>query len=160
MRASWRSQCCNYTSTNGLVALRSPRTRSPVLEAFDGGLTMDSKGFLKSIVVAKANEGRRIRVEKIRTTSGPERSQAWYEKRSVGQDARVALLAYAFVRGRSYRLCEAKANEDGIDHHVRWLAARVARVLVTAGAREEEKGATEELVLWLRGEAAEAREAA
>jgi hypothetical protein len=43
---------------------------------------------------------------KIRETSGLDRYEAWTEKRSVGAHTRDLLLAYAFLRGMPYRVCE------------------------------------------------------
>jgi hypothetical protein len=42
----------------------------------------------------------------IRATSGLDRYNAWAEKRSIGAHTRDLLLAYAFLRGVPYRVCE------------------------------------------------------
>jgi hypothetical protein len=66
---------------------------------------------LKEDVKRLAKAGQEARGE-IRRTSGMERWAAWQEKRLVGYDARVSLLAYACVRGRPYRSVEPKTHDD------------------------------------------------
>ncbi len=129
---------------------------------------MESTKQIKQTVKTLAAEGRNIRVEKIRTTTGLERDAAWHEKRAVGSKARVALLAYAFARGRTYRSCEPKAGEDALDHLYspqlspkNYVAKLVARALIAAKAREgAEKEITEEVVAWVRASSPAALEAA
>lgn len=60
---------------------------------------------------------------KIRETSGPDRYEAWAEKRIIGAHTRDLLLAYAFLRGMPYRVCEPVTQGGfpayGLDIHFR-----------------------------------------
>ncbi len=47
----------------------------------------------------------------IQRTTGKARYLAWNEKRVIGEEARLYLLAYAFARGVPYRVVEPTARE-------------------------------------------------
>jgi hypothetical protein len=64
---------------------------------------------LKSLVKLMAEEGRACR-QKINATKGEERDGWWNEKRSVGEGARNALLAYGLFRGIPYERMERKCR--------------------------------------------------
>lgn len=123
---------------------------------------MEEKKQLKKAVKEFATLGRAIRTEKIRSSSGPARARAWDEKRAVGSQARSALLAYAFVRGRVYRSCEPKAKADAFEYVAKGLASTTAEVLLALGLRTEgnKRDLAAELFAWMRAEAAPTRQAA
>lgn len=64
---------------------------------------------LKNEVKRLAEHGRAIAHE-IRKSSGLDRYHLWNEKRSIGTDARYALLAYACIRGVPYERVEARCG--------------------------------------------------
>lgn len=71
----------------------------------------ETTGFkeLKALVKLMAEEGRACR-QKINATRGKERDGWWNEKRSVGEGARNALLAYGLLRGVPYERMERKCR--------------------------------------------------
>lgn len=54
----------------------------------------------------------KIRKEKIHPHTGMNRWQGWQEKRALGYNTRILLLAYAFIRGRKYAQVEAPNSTD------------------------------------------------
>ena len=78
---------------------------------------------LKQQIKALASQGKDLHTQIIKLRSepdtGPERSQLWMYKRSVGRDARCALLAYAYLRGVPYKAVEPKAVVGNIP----WIGA-------------------------------------
>jgi hypothetical protein len=59
----------------------------------------------------REQESRAIR-KQINESSGMARWAFWEEKRNYGGATRDLLLAYAFLRGMPYRVCEPKTSED------------------------------------------------
>lgn len=88
-----------------------------------------------------AKEGREIH-KKIGTAKGLDRYRLWADKRVVGEDARAALLAYAYLRGVPYRVVEPESRV--LDRYgttdPQWLWGTVI-------------GATTRCILVVRGEA-------
>jgi hypothetical protein len=66
---------------------------------------------LKAEIKRLAAEGRAYN-SRIQDAHGPERHRLRGEKGSIGWDARMLLLAYAFLRGVPYRVLEPKCLED------------------------------------------------
>ena len=64
-----------------------------------------TRGTLKARIKDAAARGRAVR-HRINEAAGLERYALWNEKRSIGDEARVALLAYGFLRGVPYRRIE------------------------------------------------------
>lgn len=62
---------------------------------------------IKHWIKASMAESLEIR-KQIRASEGDERSRLWGCKRSLGDDTRHMLLAYAFLRGRLYSATEWK----------------------------------------------------
>lgn len=62
---------------------------------------------IKEELKSRQAESQDIR-KHIHTSSGKDRWNLWQKKRFWGQDTRVLLLAYAFLRGVPYRVCEPK----------------------------------------------------
>jgi hypothetical protein len=48
--------------------------------------------------------------KQIHATSGLDRYNLWAKKRAYGSDTRYLLLAYAFLRGMPYRVCEPEGS--------------------------------------------------
>lgn len=92
---------------------------------------MNTKSQLKSEIKNLADEGRRIRIEKIRPSLDYARYEAWEEKRKVGSRARLFLLAYAFFRGVPYRVVEKKCKEDEEKVYRNILAYRIHKTLLS-----------------------------
>jgi hypothetical protein len=67
---------------------------------------------LKVKIKDLASQGHLLR-GRIQRTAGLERHALWNEKRSIGQQARAALLAYGFLRGVSYHRIEGHCRADG-----------------------------------------------
>jgi hypothetical protein len=66
---------------------------------------------LKEEIKRLAEEGRSWN-SRIRSLMGPDRHSARQDRASVGQRARTALLAYALLRGVSYRRLEPRTRDD------------------------------------------------
>lgn len=62
---------------------------------------------IKAELRQREQESRAIR-KQIHESSGLIRWSLWQDKRSYGSGTRDLLLAYAFLRGVPYRVCEAK----------------------------------------------------
>ena len=114
---------------------------------------------LKNDIVEFAAQGRACRAE-IRTTRGLDRYYAWVGKRSVGHSARLALLAYAYLRGRPRWTQEARPLD--LDRFCgyglyREVIYKLGTVGIARDAVVEGRGAPVEadLKAWLREEAPE-----
>lgn len=56
-------------------------------------------------------EGKKALKKYRRPETGPDRYSLWDEKRGVGSGARIYLLLYGMVRGRTYQSIERKCDE-------------------------------------------------
>jgi hypothetical protein len=80
--------------------------------------------------------------------TGAERASLWCDKRDHKETSRYLLLAYAFIRGRSYRSQERKCKELPSASYIAHVAANYA------------KGTSKEAIeAWLAAEQAEVRAA-
>ena len=68
----------------------------------------------------------------IRESSGTVRACNWTKKRDIGQSARYALLAYAFVCNKPYRVLEKKCLEDVSPYQRDILIREVHKVVLAA----------------------------
>ena len=91
---------------------------------------------LKAKIKGLAAEGRRIRLEEIRPSKGLDRNAAWERKRAVGREARHALVAYAYLRGRSY--AKTEPNSEDI------FCYAASKVLMSVGVEVT----TEQIAAW------------
>lgn len=104
----------------------------------------------KTRVCAFAREGASVRA-KIHKARDRERYDLWNEKRSIGDDARWALLAYAFLRGKPYRHVEPKCRDlnPALNANALLYARKaMARAIMGAGTQLM-FGTHEALVAWL-----------
>jgi len=92
-----------------------------------------------------AAEGARLSAA-IRDTAGQERDRNWNEKRAIGRKTRRALLAYAWLRGRSYASTERHCR-DGNRPRAYWLRQALEDVAPQATALFEPA----EVEAWLAG---------
>lgn len=88
-----------------------------------------TKKQLKEVVKSFAARGVEARAS-IQGLKGKDREHAWNDKRDIGQGARAALLAYAFVRKMPYRVLEKKCVEDASDWGRRKLVLAIHQALV------------------------------
>jgi len=86
---------------------------------------------LRFRIAALAEQGRAIG-RQIREASGRARYDLWNDKRSLGDDARALLLAYAFLRDVPYRVVEPTAVTPSGWQDDRWQAGLAARIEASA----------------------------
>ena len=82
---------------------------------------------LKAKIKDWAAQGKALR-GRIQASAGPERHALWNEKRAVGAEARVALLAYGFLRGVPYARIEPHCRPHGRPRVAALLAAWAAQL--------------------------------
>lgn len=104
---------------------------------------------LKEEIKKLADEGRSLGAT-VRSLRGPERHAARQEKAGVGYVARMALLAYALLRGAPYSGLEARTRH-GVDRRDRLRMAGFVREHRPDPLSEEEA----DLIIrgWVSGEA-------
>lgn len=95
---------------------------------------------LRAEIKRLADEGRSYH-PRIREARGPERHALRMEKKSVGEEARVLLLAYALLRGVPYRALEARCREDAGGRG--WLVSAVGRAAARWAGAELPDGSAE-----------------
>jgi hypothetical protein len=112
----------------------------------------------KTRVCELAREGAGVRV-KIQKARDRERYDLWNEKRSIGDSARVALLAYAFLRGTPYRNVESRCRDlDQPQHPVLLEAARRSLAMsIEYEFHKSAPGLLESVIAWLSVPETEAR---
>lgn len=122
---------------------------------------MNTKTQLKNEIKRLAEEGRRTRKEKIHPSREWDRYYAWDEKRAIGHEARLHLLAYACLRGVPYRVVEKKCREDEDSGARGRLIRQIHRVLLVVLPKDEHEAWTEvRIEEWLGTPAPVAQEAA
>lgn len=104
---------------------------------------------LRVKVKSLAAEARIIRLEERRARTTAARESLYFHRiRDVRREARAALLAYAFIRGRDYATCEKPGKWNPPD------LVRVQQLVVKFGVRPSlaSKGMLEqELKAWIAG---------
>jgi hypothetical protein len=98
----------------------------------------------------REQESHAIRTQ-IHESSGMERWGFWQDKRQYGGDTRDLLLAYAFLRGKPYRICEPKTLPNSGPY-----ARRIQRCLQARGHEVAE----DTIVAWLEAKAPAAEQVA
>jgi hypothetical protein len=105
---------------------------------------------LKEELKARQAESQAIR-RQIHESSGMERWGFWQDKRRYGAETRDLLLAYAFLRGLPYRLCETKTKPNSGPY-----ARDLQRCLIARGHEVAEDA----IETWLKAEPSNAAVAA
>lgn len=72
---------------------------------------------LKAKIKGLAEGGCRCR-KFINATSHKTRAHHWYEKRSIGREARYHLIAYGLLRGLEYDMIEPNSNKDNLKSYL------------------------------------------
>jgi hypothetical protein len=102
---------------------------------------------LKAKIKDQAALGRTLR-SRIQGSAGPDRHALWNEKRAVGAEARVLLLAYGFLRGVPYAHIERHCRPDGRPRVAALLAAWAAQLGVQAVWKKPASAAPDVETLW------------
>ena len=115
---------------------------------------------LKQQIKALASQGKAIHTQIVQLRAEPntgrERDSLWTSKRLLGRDARIALLAYAYLRGLPYKAVEPKAVSGNIPY-----ASDIARAANPdmPSAWAEAMPFIDPVKAWLKGEPASASSA-
>lgn len=98
---------------------------------------------LKAEIQIFTANGREIG-KRIRQSSGLDRFQLWNEKRWLGKDARIRLLAYACLRGRPYACVERKVRQGNEPS-----ATAIHNIIVVLDDIQKDEWTRERVKAWL-----------